>query len=1169
MRILAALVLAVLLAVAAAAGWLAGTQGGLEWALAQAQRLSGGKLEAEGARGALAGRVTLARAAWGDEGTRIALEGVSGQLSLLNLLTGTVRIDGLSVQRARVSLAPGEKDASSPQSIALPLSVRLAGADVAELVLERAGNEPLRFSALHFNYSGSSEGHRLHNASAVTPWGRVALDATMTGAPPFALDAQGTLERPEARVRAHAVLHPFAEPLVQALEAGVAALDLAALDPRLPHTRLDVRFDGAGAPGALLRGTLSAINRDPGALDEERLPLKTLDAKLALQGERVVLEALQAQAAGGTVSGSGSARPGEAQLTLQLSRVDLQAVRSTLRATSLAGNLELALSPERQAVRGTLAQQDMKLFADAVRRGERIEVKALRAQAAGGVVTGSGEIRLGEPASAKGELRFSGFDPSRFGAYPAGSLTGTASVSGTLGTPRRLSARWQLARSTLAGKRLASAGRASLDGERLHGVEATATWGANRLHATGALGGARDSLAWKLDAPELPVEAISGRVRAEGTLHGSVREPRIAFSGEMAPFEVSGRFRAARLAAQGSGTLAEHRLLVSMTGKDFDVQASFEGGRHGEAGWTGRLLELTNRGRYPLALDGAVPLALSARAVSIGALRAKLGEGRIAIERADWTPGRLSSAGAFTGLPAAWLVAAAGAGERLRSTLLLDGQWAISSSPALDGSLAVRRASGDLALTEPVPLELGLSQAVLEAKADAGRITARLSAQARLGAIDARASASGIEPASTLQAEADLRIGDLRVLAARLPPAVRVAGSADATLSARGTLGAPELAGSLRAQDLSVHLPPYGVYLEDGTLRAQLAGETLRVEELVLRGGEGRLVASGALPLTPQATGARVEWRAQRLQLAGRPDLRLVVSGSGEAGVDAGRVAVQGKVAFDSGYVERGFEGLPELGDDVVVAGRPADQPAARGRVPLDLAVHVDLGSDFRVREAGFDGLLRGEVHVSTTAEGEPRAFGTIRAADATYRAYGRTLAVDPGEVTFNGPVRNPSLQIEAWRRNQEVAAGVRITGNLQQPRVELISDPPVPEGAKLSWLVLGRAPSDASGADLSLLQAAAGAMLGRGDSVPITTRIADRLGLDEIGVRGSSQIESRVVAVGKRLSERLYLTYEQGIGAAAQNLVKIDLSLTDRISLRAQTGTTSGAGVYYRYSWD
>jgi translocation and assembly module TamB len=59
------------------------------------------------------------------------------------------------------------------------------------------------------------------------------------------------------------------------------------------------------------------------------------------------------------------------------------------------------------------------------------------------------------------------------------------------------------------------------------------------------------------------------------------------------------------------------------------------------------------------------------------------------------------------------------------------------------------------------------------------------------------------------------------------------------------------------------------------------------------------------------------------------------------------------------------------------------------------------------------------------------------------------------------------------------------------------------------------------------------------------------------------------VVAVGKRLSDRLLVTYEHGRGAAAENLVKLDYALTRRVSLRAETGTSTGLGVFYRLAWD
>jgi translocation and assembly module TamB len=462
-------------------------------------------------------------------------------------------------------------------------------------------------------------------------------------------------------------------------------------------------------------------------------------------------------------------------------------------------------------------------------------------------------------------------------------------------------------------------------------------------------------------------------------------------------------------------------------------------------------------------------------------------------------------------------------------------------------------------------------RALLEARLDAGKIHAELTVDSRVAGLTAHADAGGFERDSPLQLSAELKIADIRVLAASLPAVLRVGGRAAVSVEGRGTLGEPQLKGSLAADALSVHLPPYGVYLGDGSLRATLEGDALRIDELVVHGGKGSFVASGRVPLLAGAESAKLRWKAEKLQLLSRPDMRLVASGEGSAGLEGGRVQLEGRLRVDNGRLERGLQHLPELSDDIEVVGAsPGPVPARHTPIPLDLEVLVELGERFHVRESGFDGLLKGQVHVSSGKEGDLRAFGRIEAAKATYRAYGQSLTVDPGVVIFDGPIGNPALQITAMRRNQQVEAGIRITGTLEQPHVELVSEPPVSESAALSWLVLGRAPAEATGADLGVLQAAASALLGKGGSVPITTRVARAVGLDEISLRGSGELSSQVVAFGKRLSDRLYFTYEQGVGPVAQNLVKLDLSLTDRISLRAQTGNlTSGAGVYYRYSWD
>ncbi len=197
--------------------------------------------------------------------------------------------------------------------------------------------------------------------------------------------------------------------------------------------------------------------------------------------------------------------------------------------------------------------------------------------------------------------------------------------------------------------------------------------------------------------------------------------------------------------------------------------------------------------------------------------------------------------------------------------------------------------------------------------------------------------------------------------------------------------------------------------------------------------------------------------------------------------------------------------------------------------------------------------------HIATVWRGENTQRGR-------YTAFGQRLDIDRGRLLFNGAVDNPGLDILAMRKNQAVAAGVAVTGNVNSPVVRIVSDPPVPEGEALSWLVLGRGPADASRADLAMLPLAAAALFG--GAKPGEDSFASKLGLDTLSLRGSTTLANNVVAVGKRFSHNLYVAYEQSLGGVA-NVLKVELNLTRRFLLRAETGEVSAAGLFFRYAFD
>jgi translocation and assembly module TamB len=1180
--LLAALVLVAGL-VLGAAGWLLYTDSGLRWAAGLAQDALAGKLKLEGLRGALARDIEAASIQYQDEKTRVELREAVVRLELLSFLGARAGIRELRAKTLDVTIAPGPSDGKPPVVPQIPLGLRIDSADIERITLAFGGE------------TWVVEGFALRDAG-ILPTGAVSASAA------FALRHDhypvrgrvglgGTLERLEvafdARVaevpaKGRALVTAFAARPLAEIDAQAGPVDLSRLDREWPSTGLTVKLSGRASPAYALAGTLAARNSTPGPLDARRIPLASLETRFASRDfQSALLQELKvALSPGGTVAGKGELGRGGVELDVQVANLDLRSLRSSLHATRLSGPLKLTAGAK-QTLQGTLEQDDMRISADVLRDGERVAVRSLRAEAHGGAATGSGALRLSEPMRFEAKLKLEHFDPARFGQYPGGDINGTLEGSGTLGADPAVDARWAIRNSKLEGEALESRGAARVVGKRVSRVVAQASLGGARLTARGDFGRPGDELGWALEVPSIDyfLGDFTGALRANGTLTGTFEEPRAALTAEATEVVLPNGMAIRTARAKASGSLAKHAGEVSVRAEGIDLIARLSGGWLGEAGWSGELQALRNSGAYPLELGASVPLRVAKGRVELGRLEATFAGGRLVVSELTWAEQRLTSSGEFRALPTQWLITLAGLTESVRSSLVIDGQWNIASSPRLSGSASVRRTAGDLTLLqeEGGALALELEKAIVDARFTGGRIDASADIASRYGAATLKgniapepaAAGLGITPQSALVFEAQVNAADLRAIAQPFLADGRIEGRLAAELRGNGTLGEPKLAGTLRADGIGFEMPPLGVYLKNGQVRAALEGDTLRVEQASIQGGEGRLTASGVLPLALAKGGARLEWRAEKFGLLQRPDMRLVASGSGEAQIVDKRLSLSGTLHADRGYFELNPGRMPKLGEDVVIVGEKAPGPREATKVPVALDLQLDLGDDLQVHGFGLEGKIRGKLQVETTKEGELRAYGRIETLNATFYAYGQSLQVDPGIIIFDGPLDNPTLQITAWRRKQQVEVGVQVSGNARSPRVQLVSNPPVPEGERLSWLVLGRAPGEATKGDIGMLQAAAGALLANNEGVPLDRQIARRFGLDEITLRGTGEVQDRVLAVGKRLSDKVYVSYEQGLGTTASQLVKLDYSLTNRIVLRGETGTSSGGGILYRFSWD
>jgi translocation and assembly module TamB len=139
------------------------------------------------------------------------------------------------------------------------------------------------------------------------------------------------------------------------------------------------------------------------------------------------------------------------------------------------------------------------------------------------------------------------------------------------------------------------------------------------------------------------------------------------------------------------------------------------------------------------------------------------------------------------------------------------------------------------------------------------------------------------------------------------------------------------------------------------------------------------------------------------------------------------------------------------------------------------------------------------------------------------------------------------------------------VTGTVRQPRVKLVSEPNVPDEDKLSWLMFGYS---ASNAGLGQQQAMSGAALGLLGNVA-GKNVARRFGLDEfsIGPSTAGLTDPQVVSLGKAISERITVGYEQSL-STADSIVKLTWQFSRRWSVVARGGTINGASVLFNKRW-
>ena len=1238
-----AALLAVLAALALAAVWLTTTTTGFVWLAKQATPLSNGRLALDGVEGHLAGAARIRILTLTTDTQRITLQQVKLDWQPRSLWHRLIEIDLLAAQHVQVEVLKKDPTPPSyPATLRWLFDIRVAAWDVAKLDVVDAG-QTLHFTALRGTVEG--RGARFDfTAAAGTPWAEVTGRFGIDKDAPFQLQGQfnATRDAPvptEAtlgltgelaaidfrldalaegmQVMAHGQAAPFATVrLPRLLVAGEG------IDPRqfaADAPRADLAFSGVfeGQPGERLLGTFSLSNRLAGRFDQDRLPLANLSGAVLGDATHADFSALAIDlGAAGQFSGAGLWRDGRFTVNLASPRVNLAGLHRDLNATRIKANLKLTGDAARQTLDAEVSESWGQGRFTLSHADAALQLESANFSGQAGRLTAKGVLQLDAGRAFSVEFDAAQINPARFGKFPRGRLNARGEASGALAPELRLQAQFTLPPGDLDGRPVSGKGRVRYEKQHLADADIDLNLAGNRAKLQGAYGRAGDRLNWDIDAPALARLnlGLAGRLSSRGSVSGDPAAPQIeatvAASGLRLPGDIAadtlnleldlqaaaaGAFtgqldaRGVTLAGQRLNTVRAslqgrrnaHTLSLDARLPDWKVTASLAGGLDAQHIWRGQLNQARAAGPWPMLLSAPATLVLSREQQQVSQLALTVAGGRVTVEQFSLQGEQWASRGTLANLPLAPLLPLLETAPPFTTDLRVNGNWNLRAGTTLDGTLRLRRQSGDVRMKDPV-LNLGLTTLELDLDAVASRVSARVEAASREAgqlraegqATVAREGTGFILPRSApLAWTAQFDVSDLRLARPFLPVGMRADARLNANLSGSGSLAAPRIDGRIDANQIRFAMPEAGIAITDGTLKLLLADDRVRVQEGELKGpgglrGEGgRIVVSGEAQLKNPQAGLTLNF--EQFAVTNRSDRRVIVSGTTRLNLDPKRLQLTGELTADRARLEMPEASRPTLSSDVVVVGRPPPEKTAAQRIPLELDLKLNLGSDFLFRGGGLDARLGGQLRVFT-ANSIMRGEGRIQVEQGRYAAYAQSLDIERGVLNFIGPIDNPGLDVLAVRRTPTVKVGVQVRGTVQRPLVTLYSDPPLPDTEKLAWLVLGHGLENGGQQEFALLQIAAGALLSQAESVNMQAQLAEALRIDSFGVRGGEgdDLATTVVSVGKRLSSRATLSYEQSLDGLNQ-VVKVLYQLSPRVRLEAQAGHQNSFDAFYTREYD
>ena len=399
----------------------------------------------------------------------------------------------------------------------------------------------------------------------------------------------------------------------------------------------------------------------------------------------------------------------------------------------------------------------------------------------------------------------------------------------------------------------------------------------------------------------------------------------------------------------------------------------------------------------------------------------------------------------------------------------------------------------------------------------------------------------------------------------------KAAGTLNANLRLGGNLQSPQLFGQMQLNGVDVEGNFMPFDMQPSQLAMNFNGTTSTLQGVV-RTQRGQINLSGDADWSQiNNWRARVAAQGNKVRITVPPMVRLDVSPDLVFEATPTLFTLDGRV--DVPWARIVVHDLPESAvgtssDEVMLNADLKPEKPKSAAIPINSNLIVHVGNNVRMDAFGLKARLTGDLKVTQDQQGLG-LNGQINIPEGRYHAYGQDLIVRKGELIFSGPVDQPLLNIEAIRNpdatENDVTAGVRITGTADEPKAEIFSDPAMSQQEALSYLLRGQGLESGQSDSAAMTSALVG--LGVAQSGQVVGKIGETFGVSNLALDTEGVGDSSQVVVSGYVLPGLQVKYGVGIFDSLATLT-LRYRLMPKLYLEAVSGLDQALDLLYQFEF-